>query len=159
MIYVVEATLEGSAKPIALKLGYTNASTVDERLRALQSMCPLELRVICTLPHDGFVERYIHHHLILKGFRLRGEWYRPDAELLFFVYDLLREKDPFLALSRLVGETPEVHQSRAKPWWEGEHGQELIQFQKGTRKGTALTQLSRSIAEKDKEINGRGGEI
>lgn len=75
-VYFVQ---HGDGGPI--KIGWT--ADLPARLTDLQIASPVALRVLGTVAGGESVERALHgrfHHL-----RVRGEWFRPDPELLDFV--------------------------------------------------------------------------
>jgi len=67
-----------------IKIGYSEtADGVQERLRTLQTGCPLELVVISQQPGDIASEYACHRALI--NFAMRGEWFRWCADTRAFV--------------------------------------------------------------------------
>lgn len=65
---------EGEDGPI--KIGRGEA---EGRMKALQTGNPRELRVRAAVPNEGYTE--IFWHAVFKDARIRGEWFRPTAEL------------------------------------------------------------------------------
>lgn len=68
----------------ALKIGYTDGEPED-RLRALQCGCPVELELAAALRGTMAHER--EYHSEFEDYRLRGEWFdltaKPVADFLF----------------------------------------------------------------------------
>lgn len=73
MIYFIEAVGSG-----AVKIGYTDAEPA-ERLRQLQTGCPLELRLLASSPGTENDEADLHQQF--QHLRIRGEWFKIDDEL------------------------------------------------------------------------------
>jgi hypothetical protein len=74
MIYFIQA---GETGPI--KIGYTEgAGTLETRFAALQGANAAELRLLAT--RFGSIEDERQFHRRFAAGRLRGEWFRPDAE-------------------------------------------------------------------------------
>lgn len=87
MIYCIEA--DG----IGIKIGFTDG-TVEDRIRSLQTGCPVELRSRWTLTVGQCHES--DAHLFFRPFRLRGEWFSMDiAETA----DRLASDEQFRALA------------------------------------------------------------
>lgn len=59
----------------ALKVGFSNREP-NQRLRQMQTGCPLELRLLHSIPGTAKLERAIHQ--VFSGYLLRGEWFRMD---------------------------------------------------------------------------------
>jgi T5orf172 domain len=82
VIYFVREGTDGH-----IKIGY--AASVRKRLRTIQTGNPRPLTVLASVQggyrHERFLQRRFKH------LRIRGEWFRPDSELLHYIYseDLL----------------------------------------------------------------------
>ena len=96
-IYFVQGESGG-----AIKIGTTlNPVT---RMQSLQTGFPEELKLLAVIPGDAERERKIHEYF--GKFRLKGEWFKPEAELINMI-DKMKTKYP-----TLNGKTDPV--SRAK---------------------------------------------
>jgi hypothetical protein len=76
---VVYFLQQGEDGPI--KTGST--TKLGARIATLQTASSVELKVLGTCVGDNTVERAIHRRF--KHLRIRGEWFRPEAELLEFI--------------------------------------------------------------------------
>lgn len=72
--------IQGDAGPI--KIGFT-ARTLASRLRNLQTASSAELRVLGWQRGGPELEQELQARF--EGHRLRGEWFRPDPELLAYI--------------------------------------------------------------------------
>lgn len=68
-----------------IKIGYTSRPDVAERLAALQTANPVELRLLAAVPGDPTLERLLHR--LFGNYRVRGEWFRACAPGLKQVID------------------------------------------------------------------------
>jgi hypothetical protein len=64
-----------------IKIGHAHDPL--RRLKALQTSCPYELRIIATTP--GGVEREVELHAMFSHLRTRLEWFNPEPELLEWI--------------------------------------------------------------------------
>lgn len=96
-IYFVQGESGG-----AIKIGTTLNPVA--RMQSLQTGFPEELKLLAIIPGDAGRERKIHEYF--GKFRLKGEWFKPEAELINMI-DKMKTKYP-----TLNGKTDPV--SRAK---------------------------------------------
>jgi hypothetical protein len=61
----------------AIKIGYSRRAGV--RLSQLQAGSPVRLYLLCAIPGGPALERCLHSGL--RRHRIRGEWFRPHAEV------------------------------------------------------------------------------
>lgn len=97
--------LEGAGM---IKIG--RARNLTQRIRAIQTMSPVRLRLIGSMPGDGNDEREIHRKF--SHLRGHGEWFRASQEIYDFVmkysferwvtYDLETNHMIFLSENRRV---------------------------------------------------------
>lgn len=82
-IYFVQMHPDGPVK-IGRETGY-----LVTRLNSLRSASPYNLRVLGVIP---LVHRQVETmiHQVFKADRLRGEWFRPSAELMTFIAESAR---------------------------------------------------------------------
>ena len=71
-----------------IKIGYSSGDGW-KRLRALQTSCPMGLKILFTFSANRGDERRLHSYF--KSSRIRGEWYRLSAEIRVFISDVERE--------------------------------------------------------------------
>jgi hypothetical protein len=83
MIYVIEADIKGEKM---YKIGYTKTSA-KERLKQLQTACPVKLSLVKTLPGNLYDEARVHSYLAC--IRSHGEWFH-DGPL---IHEFLKLKD------------------------------------------------------------------
>src|SRR5262249_19980300 len=76
VVYFIQV---GDTAPI--KIGST--LNISQRLSGLQTSHTETLRLLTTIPADRFTERRILEQF--KELRIRGEWHRPEPELLRFI--------------------------------------------------------------------------
>lgn len=76
MIYFIEADIVG-----LIKIGY--AEDVEYRFYSIRMMSPVKLKIISTMEGNRDTEKGLHSYF--DHLRVRGEWFKPDAELLSFV--------------------------------------------------------------------------
>lgn len=74
MIYFVQAQCPHAF----IKIGI--ARDVEYRLRQIQALCPYEVRLLATM--RGGVADEAQLHIRFRAQHVRGEWFRPSAELL-----------------------------------------------------------------------------
>lgn len=67
-----------------VKIGWT-AGPVEARLRQLQVGSPEELRLLGTLHTEDAAELERELHGRFASYRVRGEWYQAEGELLAFL--------------------------------------------------------------------------
>ena len=79
MIYFIRCECPGE-QPI--KIGF--AQYVGERLVNLQIGCPFPLTILAVI-EDGDEAQESFLHAAFDEFRLRGEWFRPNAELVEWI--------------------------------------------------------------------------
>jgi hypothetical protein len=80
-VYAIQAGADGP-----IKLGV--ARRPEQRLRDLQTANASELRLVATWPAPRWEEADLHE--MFAHARIRGEWFRPEPDLLEYV---LREAD------------------------------------------------------------------
>lgn len=76
MVYFVQATLSKM-----IKIGLTSEKSLASRLGALQIGCPEELKLLKLI--DTHTEGQVHKKF--AHLRVRGEWFKPNQELLDFI--------------------------------------------------------------------------
>lgn len=79
MIYFIE-----NIETKHIKIGFT--TNVKERLGQLQTSSPHELRVLSICEGDDKYEKELHGKF--NEFRVRGEWFMPDKELMNHIKSL-----------------------------------------------------------------------
>lgn len=67
-----------------IKVG--SASHVPSRIKGLQCACPEGLVLLATVPASALTERQAHKQF--AAHRIRGEWFRPDPEILTYIESL-----------------------------------------------------------------------
>lgn len=82
MIYAIQA---GDGGPV--KFGV--AKSVGGRLRALQTGCPTDLRLLAFADVGNENESLIHYHL--RNSRIRGEWFSPDERAMAMIDAIRRQ--------------------------------------------------------------------
>ena len=65
-----------------IKIGIT--LNPKNRLRALQTHCPLKLKTLKLIDGDYILEKKIHK--LFKDFRIRGEWFLPCRKLINLIH-------------------------------------------------------------------------
>lgn len=80
MIYFVKECGEDAK---FVKIGYTGAETVDDRLMHLQIGSPRELVAWHTMPGEMVNEKRLHQ--IFSGSYERGEWFRITSDIEVFI--------------------------------------------------------------------------
>lgn len=80
--------IQGTAIPL-IKIGIAN--NVVSRLYSLQSGSPDELRLLTTQPGGGLVEKTLHDRF--SHLRVRGEWFRPEPELIEYIESVKHKGD------------------------------------------------------------------
>lgn len=78
MIYFVQAEIIGR-----IKIGHTSGDDAADRLAALQTACPVPLRLIATRPGGRRKERELHGRFAAA--RVCGEWFDPVPELVRYI--------------------------------------------------------------------------
>jgi Meiotically up-regulated gene 113 len=78
MIYFAAAVFTG--KVMAVKIGFTNKSDPEERVRELGTGCPYPLQLIGAMVGDEGVESTLHSRFASS--RMNGEWFEPTDELV-----------------------------------------------------------------------------
>ncbi len=73
-----------------IKIGYTTY-LITERLNTLQVGCPVELKLLLTVPGTERLEKALHQKF--AAFRIRGEWFAPDASLREFIESAINRKN------------------------------------------------------------------
>lgn len=63
----------------AIKIGFSRRD-VFTRMWQIQTMCPVELKLLASVPARNVYERYLHRQF--KTDRLHGEWFNPSKRLL-----------------------------------------------------------------------------
>lgn len=67
-----------------IKIGW--AKDVYRRLQSLQTYCPYRLRSLAVLP--GTIQDETQHLKRFSEYHIRGEWFRPEAELVEYIATL-----------------------------------------------------------------------
>jgi len=80
MIYFVQAGINGP-----IKIGITN--NINRRIKELEKEAPYELNILAEYPGGRKFEKRIH--TMFQKFRIRGEWFRPEEELLFWMENII----------------------------------------------------------------------
>jgi hypothetical protein len=79
-VYFIQVGIDGP-----IKIGKTKG-TVQERLSALQTASPYELRIVGIVERArDSLERELHERF--SHLRMRGEWFRPGLELITYIRD------------------------------------------------------------------------
>lgn len=66
----------------AVKIGFT--TSIGRRLSAIQTSCPEPAEVIKVVPGSQATEQFFHDHF--AKYRLRGEWFSLEGNLVAFLY-------------------------------------------------------------------------
>lgn len=80
-----------------VKIGFTTKS-VSARIKALQTGCPDELRLICSAPATRLEEQTVHN--TFAACRVKGEWFRASPQLTRFIRAISRGTPILQALPR-----------------------------------------------------------
>jgi len=80
MIYFISAGRQ------YIKIGYTADSSASKRLYDMQIGCPLDLRLLGTMPGDRGDEWALHRRWADQ--QHRGEWFRTSRELRTFIKEV-----------------------------------------------------------------------
>lgn len=78
-VYFIQALPDGP-----VKIGYTSSSA-KKRLAYLQTGCPFDLQLMGIIDAHPYKERDIHK--AFNKYRLRGEWFKPEHEILEFIQE------------------------------------------------------------------------
>lgn len=78
MIYFAKADILGH-----IKIGFTDDTDAEGRIRELQVGCPTRLSLMGTIPGGRETESDLHRRFAFA--HLHGEWFRPVPELLAFI--------------------------------------------------------------------------
>jgi hypothetical protein len=91
-----------------VKIGVTNSP--DERIKAIQTACPLEVKLLWTNQWDEcndhrccdpiVIERELHRSL--RDFRVRGEWFEVDIDQVMVAWQHVWTKAVYPAYYRCV---------------------------------------------------------
>jgi uncharacterized protein YozE (UPF0346 family) len=90
---VMPVTIEGyvyfisSKKNLEIKIGFT-AGQVEKRLKSLQTAHPYKLQLITKIPGTPEYEKSLHERF--SKFRLEGEWFKSDPDLLAFIAVIIK---------------------------------------------------------------------
>jgi DNA-binding NtrC family response regulator len=79
MIYFIQS--DRPRGPI--KIGHTNKFEADSRISALQTGSAFTLSLLCII--QGTIEDEKRLHKKFEHLKIKGEWFRPDKELIDFV--------------------------------------------------------------------------
>jgi hypothetical protein len=77
-----------------IKIGYSEKSPL-QRLRALQTACPMKLKLLAATPGNAEYERRLHARFDWS--RIRGEWFQPTPSLRSFIRRIAQQSQ---AISR-----------------------------------------------------------
>lgn len=80
--------LQHAAKDGLIKIGV--AQNVRHRVRAIQHMCPVQLRVLAVEPCEGTRDEEWEIHQRFAPYRRHGEWFYPGQELLAHIREVGR---------------------------------------------------------------------
>lgn len=75
--------IQGETNPL-IKIGI--ASDLNSRLSGIQTGNPDRLKVLATIPGGKEEEKIIHNKF--SHLRIRGEWYKPEPDLLSYIHSL-----------------------------------------------------------------------
>mgnify|MGYP000871082522 CR=1 FL=1 len=67
-----------------IKIGYTD--NIEQRLSALQTSCPIKLKVLAII--EGSLNEEKEYHIRFSKFSSSGEWFKINDELLEHIYHL-----------------------------------------------------------------------
>lgn len=81
-VYFIQADGSGS-----IKIGYTKH--LNSRVKGLQTSSPVPLKLITSMKGGRSIERALHARF--SDLRIRGEWFRPDPELLKYIEEITRD--------------------------------------------------------------------
>ncbi len=76
MVYFIQ-----DSRTFAIKIGFTEQDEPDDRIAALQTGNPSELKVLCTIDMVGRDYEAILHEQFAP-YRIAGEWFHPDPEII-----------------------------------------------------------------------------
>jgi hypothetical protein len=96
MIYFIQDRLT-----LLIKIGYTAASP-EQRMKELQTGTPGKLTLLLSI--EGDLDDEKSYHRKFSGLRERGEWFRPEPELLAKLTDLAIAKKMARAAFQLIDE-------------------------------------------------------
>lgn len=88
-VYFLQAK-DGNADPI--KIGFTG-SNPNGRTRDLQVGCPWPIEILGAVAADRTEEARLHYDL--RSHRIRGEWFRPHAEVLEAIAEAVANGTPW----------------------------------------------------------------
>ena len=83
MIYFIR-----SGKSGPLKIDYTDEN-IEKRIQSLQIGNPHELKLVAII--EGDQSKIAELHRRFKKFHIRGEWYKPDREIIVYIYQNQRQ--------------------------------------------------------------------
>ncbi len=83
MIYFAEA--EGLAR---IKIGFTDETDSEVRMKALKTGCPVPLNVLRTIPGERELEKELHRRF--AACHIHGEWFHASPEILEFITSSLK---------------------------------------------------------------------
>jgi hypothetical protein len=72
-----------------IKFGYTN--DVQERMRTLQTGCPLPLELVASCQGDQNTETWVHWRLFKAKAHHMGEWFKDCDEVKKVLFEMLAE--------------------------------------------------------------------
>lgn len=84
VVYFIQAGQHGP-----IKIGFT--TRLEERLHDLQGGNPIQLRLLATIRGNASHEQLLHTQF--QEHRVRGEWFRPTAQLLRLIQTIKRMED------------------------------------------------------------------
>jgi hypothetical protein len=71
-----------------VKLGHTTLDPWD-RLRTLQTGCPIELELVCLWSADIHTEKHLISHM--SDFNIRGEWFHYQEDIIQIIDEYLKD--------------------------------------------------------------------
>lgn len=78
MIYFAQVNGDGP-----IKIGFTSKPWLNLRMKSLRTFCPYPIAVLGVMPGEASQERALHRRF--KLCKVRGEWFRPEPELVQFI--------------------------------------------------------------------------
>ena len=87
MIYFIQAGRKGP-----VKIGYTK-NNIRDRLKNLQAATAEKLHLIGVLPGEVRNEKELH--VKFKDLNIHGEWYKPETELIQYIYSSIMFNIPY----------------------------------------------------------------
>jgi len=94
-----------------IKIGF--ATNVKKRLYHLQTGCPEELRLLCSIKTNIKTEREIH--FAFRDINIRGEWFHPTQKLLDYISTEIKEEEGRVYYD---SDNPDQHEGMNKRQWD-----------------------------------------